>query len=65
MCLALKPVFLVSLQVAVLANLNPSTVEAAQGLVPSLARFSRDEVLEVLTLLRRSSTKLAGVGGSE
>ena len=46
-----------------LANLNPATVAAARGLVPSLSRFSDDEVYDVLALLRRSSTKLGGAVG--
>ena len=45
------------LQVVVLANLNPSTTEAARALVPSISRFSDDEIAECLSLLRRSSTK--------
>ena len=52
-------------QVVVLANLNPATVNAARGLVPSLSRFDDDEVADVLTLLRRSSTKYAPGGAIE
>jgi hypothetical protein len=42
-----------------LTNLNPATVAAAKSLIPSLEKFSDDEVEEALKVLRRASSKYA------
>ena len=44
-------------EVASLVNLSPSSVSAAQSLIPSLQRFSEDELTLVLATLRKSTAK--------
>jgi RNA polymerase Rpb4 len=44
-------------EVTSLVNLSPSSISAARSLIPSLERFTDDEVNEILTTLRRSTAK--------
>ena len=46
-------------QIAALSNLAPTTVDAAQALLPSLTKrgFTEEEVEQMLAILRRAGSK--------
>lgn len=51
-------------QIVALSNLNPASKEAARALVPKMDAFTDDEINEMLTVLRRATSKF-GVPGDE
>ena len=51
-------------EMVALANLNPSTVEEARELIPTLNRATEDSLEEILATIRREGLKVGGFGGT-